>query len=170
MARRINKKCLHCAGLDIESAREIHGESGDGCWNPKICRRRRSHYRNRAENNAKRRQARKSGENPKTISVTVEQPIVAMVTLYKHERKDAPLHAVSAAVWQGERQLAVVEPVHCLGWTPRQVRTYLERVLLKLNEEYGIDNFAQMLTKHPTECPIEACPLAYNLNNQDHHF
>ena len=167
MARRINKKCLHCAGLDIEKAREIHGDSGDGCWNPKICRRRRSHYRHRAENNAKRRQARRSGDSPQIISVTVEQPIVAMVTLYKEERKDASLHAVSASVWQGTQQIAMVEPVHCLGWTPRQVRTYLERVLVKLNESYGIDNFAQMLNKQPNECPIAACPLTHRLRNND---
>ena len=167
MARRVNKKCLYCAGLDIEMAREIHGDSGDGCWNPKICHRRRSHYRHRAENNAKRRQAGKSEEIPQLISVTVEQPIIAMVTLYKEERKDAPLHAVSASVWQGDRQLAVVEAVHCLGWTPKQVRSYLERVLVKLNESYGIDNFAQMLNKQPHECPIEACRLTHRLRNND---
>ncbi len=161
MARRVNKKCLYCAGLDIERAREIHGDRGDNCWNPKICHRRRSHYRHRAENNARRRQAGKSDEIPQLISVTVEQPIIAMVTLYKEERKDAPLHAVSASVWRGDRQLAVVEAVHCLGWTPKQVRSYLERVLVKLNESYGIDNFAQMLSKQPTECPIAACPLTH---------
>ena len=58
MPRRIDPKCLACAQLDAEAAIALHGPKGDDCWDSKRCPRRRSHYRNRRENNAKRRAER----------------------------------------------------------------------------------------------------------------
>ena len=55
MPRRIDPKCLACAQLDANAALALHGPKGDDCWDSKRCPRRRSHYRNRRENNAKRR-------------------------------------------------------------------------------------------------------------------
>ncbi|MDV3348628.1 hypothetical protein QGP82_08015 [Leptothoe sp. LEGE 181152] len=40
MARRINQKCVACAQMSVAKSRQLHGESGDGCWVEKRCHRR----------------------------------------------------------------------------------------------------------------------------------
>ncbi|MEM1253488.1 MAG: hypothetical protein AAGI69_13720 [Cyanobacteria bacterium P01_H01_bin.21] len=57
MARRINSKCVACAQMSVAKARQLHGKTGDDCWDENRCHRRRSHYRNRQGLNEKRRSA-----------------------------------------------------------------------------------------------------------------
>lgn len=142
---------------------ELHGETGDGCWNPKVCHRRRSHYRNRAEVNAKRRGQRvqRLAELPKVeiVDVAAQVPPVALLYLYRDKPKDAHLHAVAITVWQGDRKLAETQPIHCIGMTNRQVNQYLRQVLGKLEQQYGIRQFEPEIRMEPIECPIDPCPL-----------
>ncbi|HIK56395.1 MAG TPA: hypothetical protein IGS37_14695 [Synechococcales cyanobacterium M55_K2018_004] len=77
MARRINRKCQHCATLTVEAAIALHGPTGDNCWNPGNangwgydCHRRRSHYRHRDDNNRTRRRLRRA-EQAKQQAVLV---------------------------------------------------------------------------------------------------
>jgi hypothetical protein len=163
MPRRIQPKCLACSRLSAIDAQQLHGSDGDGCWNPKICPRRRSHYRNRAENNAKRRGQRastKADSSPvATITVAVKLSPVALIYLYREPRKDAHLHAVAVTLWQGNQKLAEIQPIHCMGMTNRQVNQYLRDILQVLNQQYGITEFEPEIRMEPSECPLMPCPL-----------
>jgi len=169
--RSLNLKCLECSRLTIEQAIEQQGESGDGCWNPDVCHRRRSHYRNRPDVNAKRRGQRAAEQQLKQLTqlaqlATADQvdivpktPPVALLYLYREDRPNAHLHAIAISVWQGDQKLASIPPKHCMGMANRYVRQYLLEVLATLEEKYGIREFEPEILMHPRECPINPCPL-----------
>ncbi|HEY9825606.1 MAG TPA: hypothetical protein V6D19_09170 [Stenomitos sp.] len=167
MARRVNPTCLYCSQLSQQEAIALHGPGTQtGCWNPKTCPRRRSHYRNRLENNAKQRgqyRARKTVgskvEGSEAFVIPVQAPPVALLYLYRENRQDAHLHAISAAVWQGNQKLAEIAPVHCLGMTNRQVNAYLRDVLAVVGDKFGITEFEPPIRMEPIECPLGDCPL-----------
>ncbi|WOD37150.1 hypothetical protein [Nodosilinea sp. E11] len=170
MPRRINLKCLHCAQLSVDEARQLHGEQGDACWEESRCHRRRSHYRNRRDNNASRRstyrqsaQENQSGQAPETISIAIALKPVAYLYLYRQKRQDAPLHALSVSVWEGEQHLLDVTPIHCAGMRNQKIQEYLMDVLKTLRERYGITKFEPEIRLEPTECPIKTCPLKPHL-------
>ncbi|MGB8702862.1 MAG: hypothetical protein WCD18_25885 [Thermosynechococcaceae cyanobacterium] len=172
MGRHINPTCLACSRLAQTEAIALHGPgTKTGCWNPKTCPRRRSHYRNRLENNAKQRgtyRARKttgqSVEVAEAIFVPVQAPPVALLYLFREGRQDAHLHAISASVWQGDRKLAEIQSVHCMGMTNRQVNGYLRNVLDVLGEKFGITEFEPPIRMELSECPMGNCPLKSTLD------
>jgi hypothetical protein len=167
VARNINPLCLECSRLEAAEAIALHGPgTKTGCWNKKTCPRMRSHYRHRLENNAKqsgkRRAAKTVGQTVEVsekIFVPVQAPPVALLYLFREDRQDAHLHAIAVAVWQGDCKLAVVEPVHCLGMTNRQVNEYLRNVLAVVGEKFGIVEFEPPIRMEPMECPMGDCPL-----------
>jgi hypothetical protein len=167
MARKINSLCLECSRLDQQDAIALHGPgTKTGCWNAKTCPRRRSHYRHRLENNAKQSGRYRAGktagqavEVSDQIFVPVQAPPMALLYLFRENRQDAHLHAISAAVWQGNQKLAEIEPVHCLGMTNRQVNEYLRNVLEVVGEKFGITEFEPPIRMEPMECPMSDCPL-----------
>jgi hypothetical protein len=165
MPRKIQKKCLECSYLSASEAQHIHGATGDNCWNPKICPRRRSHYRHRADINAKRRgqwaltRAEQASPHPDRLTIAAQRPPVALIYLYREARKDAHLHAIAVTVWQGETKLAEIQPIHCMGMTNSQVNQYLREILNVFNQRYGITEFEPEIRMEPIECPLDPCPL-----------
>jgi hypothetical protein len=164
MPRQIDPKCLACSQLSRQEAMHQHGEQGDGCFVPNRCDRRRSHYRNRRDNNTKRRRVyaevkAKSKSTVETIMVAPPLVPVALIYLYRAARKDAHLHAIAVSVWQGEQKLLEVQPTHCMGMTNRQVNQYLRQVLSELEERFKITEFEPEICLDPMECPIRPCPL-----------
>ncbi|MDB9529568.1 hypothetical protein PN498_26495 [Oscillatoria sp. CS-180] len=162
MPRRIDPKCLDCAQLSVAEARQQHGPEGDGCWDESRCHRRRSHYRNRRDNNASRRslyQQRQCTRKPETLVVPVALKPVAYLYLYRQKRQDAPLHAIAVSVWKGDQQVLQVKPIHCAGMRNQQIQGYLTDVLKTLREQFGITKFEPEIRMEPTECPIRPCPL-----------
>lgn len=166
MPRKINPHCVECSLLPMNDVLRLHGEEGDGCWNPKTCPRRRSHYRNRKDSNAKRRGqyassklAAQQENQVESIAIPVQLPIVALIYLYREARKDAHLHAVAVTVWRGEEKLMEVKPIHCIGMTNSQVNQYLRDMLKVLSDRFGIREFEPAIRLEPIECPIRPCPL-----------
>ena len=166
MARHIDPKCLKCIDYSRAEAKRIHGPQGDGCWKINTCDRKRSHYRNRKENNASRRGVRADQkaeqtevETTETLSIPVQAPPVALIYLYREKRQDAHLHALAGSVWQGSEKLAEIEAVHCMGMTNTQVNRYLREVLKVLCDRFDITEFEPPIRMEPTECEIPACPL-----------
>lgn len=167
MARRVNAKCLDCSRLTQQEAIALHGPGTQaGCWNDKTCPRRRSHYRHRLENNAKQRGSYRAlkikgqvVEMMPHIFIPVKAPPVALLYLFRENRQDAHLHAISVAVWQGNQKLAEIAPVHCLGMTNRQVNEFLRNVLDVVGEKFGITEFEPPIRMEPMECPMQECPL-----------
>ncbi|NER80340.1 MAG: hypothetical protein F6K42_12320, partial [Leptolyngbya sp. SIO1D8] len=149
-------------------ARQVHGPEGDDCWQEARCHRRRSHYRNRRDVNAERRSlyrqevAEKQADNaPDTLTVPIPLKPVAYLYLYRQKRQDAPLHAISISVWQGDQRLSEVTPIHCAGLRNQQIQAYLMEVLGKLRQQYGIIKFEPEVRLDPAECPIANCPLKH---------
>lgn len=166
MPRRVDPKCLECAQLSVIEARQRHGPEGDGCWDESRCHRRRSHYRNRRDNNASRRsqyqqvrQQQKAATSPATLEISLDLKPVAYLYLYRQKRQDAPLHAIAVSVWQGDQQVLQVKPIHCAGMRNQQIQGYLMEVLKTLRGQFGITKFEPEIRLEPTECPIEPCPL-----------
>jgi hypothetical protein len=167
MARKIQQKCLDCSRLGQAEAIALHGPgTRTGCWNKKTCPRMRSHYRHRLQNNAKQRggyrAAKTAGQTVEVseeIFIPVQAPPVALLYLFREDRQDAHLHAISVAVWQGNQKLAEVAPVHCLGMTNRGVNEYLRNVLGVVGDKFGITEFEPPIRMEPMECPLQDCPL-----------
>jgi hypothetical protein len=180
MARRVNAKCQQCAALSAEEAIVLHGPTGDNCWNPANengwgydCHRRRSHYRHRDDQNRTRRRLRRlaasEGNNLESQPVSWDSvrvtlpapplPYAAVLVLYRNH-KDAPVHAVGAEIWQGDRQRLQIPPTHCMGMRGNQVTAYIQTVLEQLHEQFGVSRFEDVIKQLPvTECPIHPCPL-----------
>ena len=169
MARRINPKCVACAQMSVAKARQLHGESGDGCWVEKRCHRRRSHYRHRQDLNEKRRveyrqhvEAAKPDDGVERVSLEVSPSSLPYANLYiwREKRKDAPVHAIAATVIQNGKKVLEVEPIHCAGYRKRQLERYIEqKVMPYLKERFGITHFSNEIRLEPIECPLKDCPL-----------
>ena len=163
MPRKPDPKCLACAQLSIEEAQHQHGPGGDNCWIASRCHRQRSHYRHRGQVNVQRREQHRASQHQEQIdelALTPDLPPVAYLYLYRAKGADSPIHAVAAAVWQGDQQLLAVRPIHCAGMTGRQVKQYLVQVLKQLNQRYAnITQFEAEIRLEPQECPIKGCPL-----------
>jgi hypothetical protein len=158
MARSIDSKCLSCAALSCSEAIVLHGGLGDGCWDERVCHRRRSHYRHRIANNFQRR---RNYRQKKVERIEITPPIhySTVLVLYR-ARKDAPLHAVAAQIWQGNTMVSEIPAIHCLGMDSRAVSAYLKNILVTLKNKYDLDRFEeQVLELMPERCPIVPCPL-----------
>lgn len=173
----IPEKCRLCAKLSATQAQEING-----CWDSSVCPSRRSHARHRARRNTARKFKRWKEQGRTVLVLTdaqaTEQELAAAtetgiaqivfetqlpdLTYYAilqvyRQSQDAPLHAVGGEIWRGTQKQADITPVHCANLTPRQVEIYLERLLKKLQEVYGIRKFASKEELHPLCCPLAEC-------------
>lgn len=183
MPRKIDKTCVACAQLSAAEARHLHGPSGDNCWVEKRCKRRRSHYRNRQRTNEARRlqykQAKstdsKNGSHSiapavETVSLAVTSESAAYANLYiwREKRKDTPIHAIAASVFQNGEKVLEVEPIHCAGYRRRQLENYVQKEIMGyLTARYGITFFAEEIRLEPIECKIKGCPYHDRLEQQE---
>ncbi|MEO0808133.1 MAG: hypothetical protein AAFY33_17680 [Cyanobacteria bacterium J06643_4] len=164
--RRINKMCLECSKRTAAEAQELHGPQGNGCWK-KGCHRIRSHYRHRQRLNEQRRlqyrqkKARLAAEQVETVALPVAEASMPYANLYiwREKRKDAPIHAIAATVFQDGSKVLEVAPIHCAGYRRRQIENYVKKgVLGYLNARYGITFFSEEIRLEPIECKISGCP------------
>lgn len=156
MPKGMVQKCRSCAKLSANEAIALHGAEGTGCWVQSICPKRRYYYRNRDLLNKKRRK----GAAKEPIELLPPTAPAAILHLYR-ERVDAPLHAVGAELWLGQQRQQEIAAVHCLGLTPGQIAAHLQAVLQRLSEECDrpLAKFAAQVELHPSQCPIDPCPL-----------
>ena len=178
MARRVSKKCIECAALSANVAQQLHGKKGDGCWHDKRCPSKRSYYRNRQRLNEQRRlqyrqqvSSTASGEEQvETVTLPVAEASAPYANLYiwREKRKDAPIHAIAASVFQEGSKVLEVAPIHCAGYRKRQLEQYVQKkVMPYLNARYGITFFADEIRLEPIECPIGGCPWSDRLNRAE---
>ena len=177
MPRRINKKCVACAQLSATEARQVHGTTGDGCWHEKRCKRRRSHYRNRQVVNEKRRLAYREqavaqvdARPVETVSLAVADTSMPYANLYiwREKRKDAPIHAIAASVFEGGSKVLEVAPIHCAGYRRGQLAKYVQKeVMGYLTARFGITCFAEEIRLEPVECKIAGCPYHDRLESAE---
>lgn len=181
--KQIPEKCRLCAKLTATQALQLHAADGDGCWDSRVCPSRRSHARHRDRRNFARNFKRSSEQGIVALSLTdseiataKQQPKLdaqsrsriqfetdlpnfnysAVLQVYRLS-VDAPLHAVGGEIWYGTQKTADIAPIHCTKLTARQVEIYLERLLYKLTEVYGIRKFTTKEELHPQCCPLSGC-------------
>ena len=157
MPKTGSEKCRLCSKLDVQSAISRHGPDGTDCWDGSKCHKRRTYYRNRDRYNKQKKQqyAISTGKIVPEITVAVPQTPAAILHLYR-ERKDAPLHAIAAELWVGGKQVAKVEPVHCLGWTGSQAKQYSKDILQCFSgqlEDCLLERFESQVELNPSQCP-----------------
>ncbi|MEL6555495.1 MAG: hypothetical protein AAFQ63_18850 [Cyanobacteria bacterium J06621_11] len=171
MPRPVKKKCVACAQLTAAQARELHGPGQQvACWDEKKCPSKRSTYRNRQRRNEQRRlkyqQQLSDGKTGMAsqvetvlLSVAPEAAPYANLYIWREKRKDAPIHAIAASVFQNGEKVLEVEPIHCAGYRRRQLENYVQKEIMGyLNARYGITFFAEEIRLEPIECQIEGCP------------
>lgn len=158
--RKIPTKCKQCAMLSASQAKELHGASGDNCWDPSVCYSRRSHARHKDRRN-QARAVRRSSVLASEISIDIEEYsdiYFATLIVYRAPGYETPIHAVGAEVWKGQEKCAAVKPIHCVGMVKSQVLSYTRKLLNVLNSNYGIKKFASLERLDPCLCPIKPCP------------
>jgi hypothetical protein len=96
---------------------------------------------------------------PKLLQFDTQLPVVTFTAVLQVYRVsvDAPVHAVGGQIWRGDEKEADITSIHCIKLTPRQVEIYLERLLKKLNEAYGIRKFVSIEELHPQCCSLPGC-------------
>jgi hypothetical protein len=149
-SKTIDPKCIRCALLSGETAKSTHD-----CWVPGACPSKRHYIKNREGISQQRRKKRIEVVH----QVVMPQVVYGNLLIWRELRQDSPIHAIGADIWDGERRVAVVSPVHCAGWLPSQVHAYVQKTLNLLENEYDFQKFAGQIIEHPEQCPIRPCPL-----------
>jgi hypothetical protein len=152
MPKPINFQCLECSRHTTEWAKTVHGEGGDGCWNPGRCYDRRSFYRHRSQKTI--------AFDGEIISKEPPSAYYAILYLYK-EPGEKPLHSLGAELWLGQKAVCKIEPIHCFGLTSGKIRAFSQQVLQTFSDKYQVSllQYKEMFEISPVLCPIRPCPL-----------
>jgi len=160
MARPVNHRCAACARQSLEKAKEKE------CWVASSCHRRRSHYRKRREKNAERRlqyrlrQGETMREGPVELAVPVPEVKVRPVAIaVVYSPPAGGVHAIAFEVWQGEKKVATVPPVHCHGWDDAALDQYVKEALRAIGQRFPVESLASRRVLPAAECPIPGCPF-----------
>ena len=86
----------------------------------------------------------------------------AVLVVYRQSGKDTSIHAIAVQVWKGQEKFAAVSHIHCTGMVASQVHTYVQKVLVLLESNYGIKKFANQERLDLWLCPLRPCPCHPN--------
>jgi hypothetical protein len=168
MPKKVAHNCFQCSKLSHDEAQI------KSCWDADRCPNRRHYQRNKERISQQRRSLRTQAqlsdytEESTTISIAssttiaIDHPIgTAASIIFYRERQDAPVHAIAAEIWQGNRKVLSVKPMHCLGLSPSQVVGMMAEILKACSTELDVElgKFASKVELHPSLCPIRPCPL-----------
>jgi len=155
------------------------------------CHRRRNHYRHRQDDNQTRRRMRKLQKqaiqpdqnqlaqnqlqqiqhNPAALDPiefsppSLPFPYAAVLVLYR-QGKDAPVHAIAAEIWQGDRKVNQINAKHCMGMRGNEVTAYIREILEQLHQQVGVSRFEDVIKAVPVEqCPILGCPVSQHVQH-----
>jgi hypothetical protein len=154
--RKIPEKCVRCALMEMDQVRDKHGAK-DGCWNPSVCRARRSHARHRDRRNTTRKLKGQSG-GLLEIKVRVPDILYGVLVVYRPAGAMTPVHALAGEVWNALGKHGFIEPRHCEGMLPSQVEDHVQEFLDELETVCGLKKFALEVRREVYECPIRPCP------------
>lgn len=154
MARLPNPRCLSCAALSTEEARQR------SCWDAKRCHNRRSHYRNRIE-------PQQPDEALPTIDIGL--PANHYAVLYRYLEPTGKCHAVRSELYQGSKLIARTSAQHVGALTEGEWRTFQTNVLKGLSQFCGspiaLYRNKVDLTIRGHGCPVAGCPFAKPARN-----
>jgi hypothetical protein len=146
MPKKVAHNCFQCSKLSHDEAQI------KPCWDADRCPNRR-HYQQNKERISQQRQSLRTQakladytEQSTTIAITsgttivIDHPIgtPASIIFYR-ERQDAPVHAITAEVWQGNKKVLNIKPMHCLGLSPAQVVGMMADILKACSTDSRIE-------------------------------
>ena len=149
MPRKKNAQCQSCAAQSIDIAKE------KPCWVSKTCRARRSYYKHRPANIAKKRTKQRSDRVEEVdfpLLGYTEPPELAMV--FYRDRSDGPIHAIEFCVTDNGEVVKRVKPKHLKGVPQRQLRSHIKQVIALLKTEFGDELIVTEVRQ-----PVKLCPL-----------
>ena len=154
MPRKKNAHCQSCAAQTIDIAKE------KPCWRDKTCRARRSYYKHRPANIAKKRTKQRTARVDEVdfpLLGYTEPPEVAMV--FYRDKSDGPIHAIAFCVTDNGQVVKRVKPKHLKGVPQRQLRSHIKQVVALLKAEFG-DDLLVTEVRQPTKlCPLCAAEM-----------
>jgi hypothetical protein len=158
MPKKVARNCFLCSKLSNDEAQ------AKSCWDADRCPNRRHYQRNKERISQQRKTQAKLSDYPEKLRtidsgkiIAIDHPIgTAASIIFYRERQDAPVHAIAAEIWQGNRKVLNVKPMHCLGLSPAHVVQMMAEILkacsIKLNVE--MSKFASKVELHPNLCPV----------------
>ncbi len=168
MPKKTGHNCAQCSKLGNTEAQ------AKPCWDGEICPNRRYYHRNKQRISLERKvnrsalatTDRSTNQKGQLRTIIIDPPvgITASIIFYR-ERRDAPVHAIAAEVWQGGKgKVLSVQPLHCMGLSPGQVVELMANILQSCSSDLGVEltKFAHRIELHPSQCPIIPCPLCPN--------
>jgi hypothetical protein len=168
MPKKTGHNCAQCSKLGNTEAQ------AKPCWDGDICPNRRYYHRHKQRISLERKVTRSSrldgdsfaDQRNQLRTIVIDPPvgITASIIFYR-ERRDAPVHAIAAEVWQGgQGKVLSVEPMHCMGLSSGQVVELMTNILRSCSSDLGVEltKFAHRIELHPSQCPISPCPLCPN--------
>ncbi|PZO52318.1 MAG: hypothetical protein DCF15_13960 [Phormidesmis priestleyi] len=152
MPRSKNRQCQLCAAQSIDFAQT------QPCWVSKTCRAKRSYYKHRPTNLAKKRSKHRSNrvEQLKTLDIPLfaHQPAPEVLMTFYRDRADGPIHALEFAVIDNGVAVAEVKAIHLKGVPQSKLRSHIKNVLGILNAQ-----FQQEMSVSQGRQPAKLCPL-----------
>jgi hypothetical protein len=166
MARPLNRKCLECARLPIEEARQ------QPCWtnDRELCHKRRSHYLKRGDRNIARRvqyRSKRSSPIDEGFSLPTVPSASVILVIYSeqpHRFKscETPIHAIGAELWVGTTLREQMIPELCCGKRGDEVALLLPLILEEFSKRFAqtynqgkrFQRFAAKVHRHIQDCPI----------------
>jgi hypothetical protein len=109
--------------------------------------------------------SRQRGDSDENLVVNTDEfasIFWAVLVVYRQSGTDTPIHAIAVQIWKGQEKFAAVSPIHCAGMVATQVHTYVQKVLVLLESNYGIKKFASQERLDPWLCPLRPCPCHSN--------
>ncbi|MGI8936266.1 MAG: hypothetical protein ACR2FS_19570 [Phormidesmis sp.] len=149
MPRSKNRQCQGCAAQSIEWAK------AQPCWNSKTCRAKRSYYKHRPANLAKKRSGQRR-QRVKTLDIPLygqTLPPEVLMTFYR-DRADGPIHALAFTVIDQGETVANVNAIHLKGTPQSQLRSHIKNVLGILNAQFGPDMAVTQSRQPALLCPL----------------
>jgi hypothetical protein len=146
----------------LEQALQKHGNEGDGCWSGEPCHKRRTYYKNRERYNRSRRLKYQGDKESSAQLEGISIPTIpAVIVHFYRQRKDEPLHALGIELWVGQQKKDTIQPIHTLGWSEGNVKSYIREMIAQFSQKYGlqISGVAATVERDPSLCPLVPCPL-----------
>lgn len=164
MARPVNCKCIECARLPIEEARQRP------CWTDErqLCHKRRSHYLRRGDRNTSRRVQYRSSRLVQEDFALSTMPTASVILVIYSEQphhfksEETPVHAIGAELWVGRELKEQMIPEFCYGKRGDEVALLLPLILEEFSKRFAgeynqgkrFQRFAAKVHRHIQDCPV----------------
>lgn len=152
MGRKTDPKCLYCA-RNYDTEEEAQAKNPE-CYvvEKRVCYHKRYRIKNASKVNTKRRDNYAKSQGIKTIESILSDSLWVEVIVYG--KRHHSVHAIGLKIYCGNELRFRMSPQHTLGHSMRDLKDYVEKIMVHLGEQYGIDHIGRYYYVDPNDCPI----------------